>query len=327
MAGTLFGLGLSQQFDVNGDPLHGCKLYIYYANTSSPVLVYKDIGLTILHPNPIIADSTGRIPAFWLADGSYRATLLDENNIVQFNETSIAAVGPSTGAVAPSVPTEVVASTGDVKWRPHAGDITGWVRMHGGTIGNGSSSATYASSTTEALFLHAYGAFDNTICPVSGGRTGNAANDFASAKRLTLLDLRGRTPWGLDDMGQPDSLRLNGAYFPAGMTRLTPGGNGGAGTHVLLQGEIPDFLIGGAGSISVTVNDTRAFRARSGLTAQATGGVSAMHAAEQLFDDIIVSAQSGSITADATHNLTTGGGSVGHNNLPPVILGTWYWKL
>jgi hypothetical protein len=325
MAGTLFGLGLSQQFDVDGDPLHGCKLYLYLANTSSPVAIYKDIGLSVAHPNPIVGDSTGRIPAFWLADGSYRARLTDENDIVIFDEASIAAVGPSVGVAAPSVPTEVVASTGDVKWRPASGDISGWVRMHGGTIGNAASSATYSSAVNLALFTYAYNNFPDTICPVSDGRTGNASNDFNAGKRLTLLDLRGRTPWGLDDMGQPDSLRLNGAFFPVGMTRLTPGGNGGAGTHILLQGEIPDSPVNGA--VAVTINDTRDFRARSGHTAVAASGDNAMHAAESFYDDIKVTAISGSITANATHNITVGGGGVGHNNLPPVILGTWYWKL
>lgn len=70
MAGTLFSLGLNQQCDAQGRPLLDAPLYIYQANTSTPVNVYQDFELDILHPWPLRTDSTGRLPAFWLPDGS-----------------------------------------------------------------------------------------------------------------------------------------------------------------------------------------------------------------------------------------------------------------
>ena len=97
MAGTLFGLGLSQQMDINGEPLAGCKLYLYVANTSTPVISYSDFALSSAQPHPLVADSTGRIPAFWLPDGNYHARLEDADDVVVFDEADITAIGASGG--------------------------------------------------------------------------------------------------------------------------------------------------------------------------------------------------------------------------------------
>ena len=137
MSGTLFGLGLSQQHDANGLPMVGCLLYLYAANTSTPVTAYKDVGLTVgqEHAWPIIADANGRIPAFWLADSSYRARLTDANGIVQFDELSVLAIG-SSGAVTVdnTVDPNALFTTGMPVWLPISGLKAGFVRMNGRTI-------------------------------------------------------------------------------------------------------------------------------------------------------------------------------------------------
>lgn len=56
----------------------------------------------------------------------------------------------------------------------------------GYTIGNSASSATYAGAYTQSLFIYLYGVQADDRCPVSGGRTGNALNDFNAGKRMTL---------------------------------------------------------------------------------------------------------------------------------------------
>lgn len=77
----------------------------------------------------------------------------------------------------------------------------GWVFCNGvGTIGNASSGADLAAAYSEQLFTHWYNAFDNTRCPVSGGRGANAAADYAANKRITSPDFRA-FPYGNPEMG------------------------------------------------------------------------------------------------------------------------------
>src|SRR6185369_683778 len=97
MAGTLFGLPLSQRVDINGLPLSGCLLYVYDAGTSTPADTFQDFGLTasLVLPFPIEADSSGMIPQFWVADGSYRARLTTSGGELIFDTDGIQAIGPS----------------------------------------------------------------------------------------------------------------------------------------------------------------------------------------------------------------------------------------
>ena len=117
-AGTLFGIGLSQQNDINGRPMAGCLLYLYQANTLIPVTAYKNTGLTPgqEHPNPIVADANGRIPAFWLdAAFNYHAILRNAAGIIQFDEPNILPIGAVSGGGGGGDTTDPnsVSSTGD----------------------------------------------------------------------------------------------------------------------------------------------------------------------------------------------------------------------
>ena len=64
MAGTLFGLALSQQHDADGWPLTGGKLYIFHTGTQVPLQAYRNFGLSAgqEHPQLIIASTIGRPP-------------------------------------------------------------------------------------------------------------------------------------------------------------------------------------------------------------------------------------------------------------------------
>ena len=82
MAGTL-PLALAQQTDVNGQPVVGALLYFYVVGGgSTPQNSYSDTALTVLNPWPLVADATGRIPNFYLANGSVHATLTDASGTV-----------------------------------------------------------------------------------------------------------------------------------------------------------------------------------------------------------------------------------------------------
>ena len=85
---------------------------------------------------------------------------------------------------------------------PRTGDVRpgylitapgGWVPMNDGSIGNaGSGATTRANQDTFQLYKTVYDAVINTWAPVSGGRTGNATNDFIAGKTLTLPRALGR---------------------------------------------------------------------------------------------------------------------------------------
>lgn len=205
MVGTIFGLPLSQQFDSEtGTFLDGGTLSIYQAATTTPVDVYEDVDLTNIHEWPLELDAGGRIPEFWLEDGSYRIVLRNSAGVTQFDINSTQALGPSTGVITSSsgVADSQVFTTGDVKWKLYSGTETGWVRLNGRTIGSASSGSTErANADTENLFLWLWNNITDTYAPVSGGRGATAAADWSANKRITLPSMQGRAPFGLDDMG------------------------------------------------------------------------------------------------------------------------------
>jgi hypothetical protein len=203
MVGTIYGLGLSQQQDADGDPLVGCKLYLYEAGTSTPVTTYSDYGLTSGNEltHPIIADAAGRLPAFWVADGSYRVRLTDSDGNEIFDESSITALGASTGAASGGgVSTQILFQTGDMICTFDEGTREGWIRMYG-TIGNTASGASNrANADCEALFAFLWNKVSDTYAPVTGGRGASAAADFAASRSIQIPDMQGRCFIGLDDM-------------------------------------------------------------------------------------------------------------------------------
>lgn len=68
---TLGGAG-AQFFDNNGVPLSGGKLYSYAASTTTPKATFTSSSGNVPHTNPIILDSSGRVPSggeIWLTSG------------------------------------------------------------------------------------------------------------------------------------------------------------------------------------------------------------------------------------------------------------------
>ena len=188
MAGTIFGLGLSQRVDLNAKPSVGWLLYIYAANSSTPSNTFQDTALTVPNPWPIAADAMGTMPQFWMADGSYRARATSADaSIVYFDIPSAQSLGPSAGS-APSggVDPTAIFQTGDVIWIDVQGTRTGWVRDNARTIGSATSGATErANADCQALFEFLWNSFSNTLCPVLTGRGVSAAADWSANKQIT----------------------------------------------------------------------------------------------------------------------------------------------
>lgn len=250
-AGTL-PLAMAQQIDVNGQPLANCQVNFFVAGTvSTRQNVYSDFGLSQALSNPLSCDQTGRVPMFWVADGLVHVRLTDSsgNPII---DTTMQSLGPSSGGGGGgggTVDPTTILATGDLKVKYGTGSLTGFVRLNGLTIGNGTSGATErANADTQNLFIYLYNADPNLV--VSGGRTGNALNDYNASKTISLPDWRGYALAALGDMGNSATTVLTSTY--AGCTPTTLGVACGNQSPSLAAGNVPTINFSGSGSASVT---------------------------------------------------------------------------
>lgn len=121
------------------------------------------------------------------------------------------------------------ALTGEMKAYPGATAPTGYVLMEGGTIGSATSGASVrANADTEALFLLLWDNSTNAELPVSTGRGGSAAADWADNETITLPDIRGRG--------------LIGTGTGGGLTARTNFDTGGGEDKVLLEANLPSTI-------------------------------------------------------------------------------------
>jgi microcystin-dependent protein len=330
MAGTLFGMGLQQQVDINGRPMSGCLLYLYDAGTSTPADSFQDFGLTVLNSWPLEADSSGRVPQFWLADGSYRARLTTSDGTEIFDFDGIQAIGASVassggggGGGGSAVDANAILLTGDFLWRPTAGTRTGFVRANARTFGSASSGGVErANADTQPLFEFLWNNFSNALCPVGGGRGGTAAGDFTANKTIQSLDMRGYGIFGLDDMGNSAAGRLvtgtpTAAASSTGAEKTTlvlanlPAHDHGAGTYAV------GAHTHGAGSFQVTA-------AVEGTNVAPTGGSGKQYATN---NTIGVNGTSGSTAPTFSGTSGSTGSGTASTTISPGRLGTWFIKL
>ena len=73
-----------QFFNNDGTVLAGGKLYTYAAGTSTPKATYTTVAGNIAHTNPIILDSSGRVPGgqIWLLAQSYKFSIFTSANVL-----------------------------------------------------------------------------------------------------------------------------------------------------------------------------------------------------------------------------------------------------
>ncbi|HZP76568.1 MAG TPA: hypothetical protein VFB45_10530 [Pseudolabrys sp.] len=319
MAGTVPSLALSTQFDKNGLLLAGGKLYFYQANTLIPQNAFADTGLSVALPNPITLDASGRVPEFYCADGNIRARLVDASGVVQLDAKNLLVVGPSSGGGGggSSVDPATIFQTGDVIWLDQAGTRAGGVRDNARSIGSASSGASErANADCQPLFTFLWQTYADAVCPVVGGRGVSAAADWTANKQITLPDKRGFLPAGLDDMGSSTAGRFAGVPFSSGGA-TTAGASGGEATHTLSSVEIP------AHTHNNTLTDpghAHSFPIDPGIGASGGGDV-----AYRSNGGSTVSVNSATTGITLTNASVGGGGA--HNNMPPIILGTFYRKL
>lgn len=249
-AGTI-NYSLSQQFDQYGKVLAGCKFYLFAAGTTTPQVAYQDSALTIPSPggSQLTCDAAGRLPQFFLADGSVKIRLTDKFGVNQVTADGILVIGPSGGGGGGggSVDPTTIIATGDIKARYGTGVLTGFVRANGRTIGSATSGATErANADAQPLFEYLWNA-DPSLA-VSTGRGGSSNADWVANKTIVLPDWRGRNIAGLADMGNTDSGVLPLSFY--GTSSIVLGAAGGGASQILLPANLPSFTP--SGTIAVT---------------------------------------------------------------------------
>lgn len=208
--------------------------------------------------------------------------------------------------------------TGDIKWSLASADKSGWIKMLGGTgsppntIGNAASGASLrANSDTLDLFTVVYNSCSDAIAPVSGGRTGNAVNDFNSNKTIQVPNPVGRAPIGAGTATASTSARLVGTLLGAENVTLStsempyhrhsasiydPGH-----AHSYQYSNLNNSTTGGGGfAINSGGGTTNTSNSGTGVRINSDGGLDTTYAA---------------------------GASAAHNNMQPSIALTPYVKL
>lgn len=211
MTAALWPRSFDQFRDANGLAYRGAIASFYDGGSTNPRVVYQDNDLSTPWGSSVIADANGFFPAVFLPDGLYnfRVTTASGVQIVSggpINPMPYVATGGGGGGV---VDPTTIFQTGDILWVSASGVRTGWVRCNGRTIGNSVSGATErANADCADLFEYVWNTYSDAIAPVSGGRGGTGAADFAAGKTIQLLDFRGRLAIGLDNMGNVDANRV-----------------------------------------------------------------------------------------------------------------------
>jgi hypothetical protein len=310
---------------VCGVPLIGGLLYFYQIGTvATPQQSFQDVGLTILNPWPLVLDSNGRVPVFYLASGSVHVRLTDSGGVVQFDTNSLV-IGPSGGGGGggPSVDQTAIASTGDIKFRATGETLTGWVKANGQSIGSAMCAGCSGRTSADTAALYTYlwtncaQPTANRHCSVGGGLGASAAADFAANKPIATFDFRASIPVGLDDMGSTavGKLLSSNVTSGGGDGPTTPNATGGETNHVLTVAELAAH--NHTATDSGHTHPTPTFQAPSGVVG-AYGLASAQ-----------TPNYANAVTASGTANITVGntGGGTAHNNMSPFVLGSWYIRL
>jgi hypothetical protein len=346
VTGTIYNLSRSQQIDGNSKVIGGALLYIYAAGTTTPSDTFTDFLLTQINPWPVEADSAGRFPAIWVADGAYRARMTDSNAILIFDDDNVQAIGPSTGTpVGPGIDTTSVRLTGDFFWAPVDTTRAGAVRANGRTIGSVSSGATErANADTQPLFEFLWNNFSNAKCPVSGGRGVSAVADFNANKTIVTYDMRGMTNFGLDTMGSS----ARGVLTPA--TSIIQGGvesstallshTHGAGSFAAASHshDAGTYAVGTGITTNLSNNTLISQNETQNSVSNTTTGGGGSRVASLSFNQVTigassslnsgsVSGNSGSTNPGVVGTSASAGSGSSFNLMNPYSTGTWYIKL
>lgn len=313
-AGTI-PLAMAVQVDSAGNQMPGCLLSFFVAGTvATPQNSFSDFGLSLNPLATVTCDQSGRLPMFWLADGLIHVRLTTSDGIPVI-DTTMQVLGPSSGGGGggSTVDPTTILSTGDEKVRYGTGPLAGFVRENGLTIGNSTSGATErANPDTQPLWVYLYVTDPNLV--VSGGRTGNALNDYNASKTITTPDMRGKANIALADMGNSATSLLTATYFGGNVTTL--GSIGGLQNFTLTTPNLPPYTP----STSSLTASTSVSNGTLGLAGNSGGGFSSGGAFPAPTGIALATTVSAVFVAQ-------GGTSTPFAVIPPAMLKTFYLKL
>jgi hypothetical protein len=126
----LSSVGNGQQFfDNNGIPLSGGLIYTYQAGTSTPLATYTDNSGNTANANPIVLDSSGRVPyEIWMFTGySYKFVIQTSAGASIQTLDNLYPILQNAPASAPAIP-----SGGIILWSGSTGSVpSGWYLCDG----------------------------------------------------------------------------------------------------------------------------------------------------------------------------------------------------
>ena len=186
----------------NGNVAAGASIYFYTDNSTTPLIVYQDAALTIPHAWPVTASAVGVFPPIYVPYVTYRRRIQAADGSLISDAGDIDNPAPPSGGGGVVVTADQIFQTGDPIWRLRVGQMLGFVRMNGLTLGSLTSGATeYAAANAVNLFEYLWNNLPDSIAAVSTGRGATAAADFAANKTIVIPTMQGYLAAGLDDMG------------------------------------------------------------------------------------------------------------------------------
>lgn len=317
--------------------------YFYSGGTTTPITVYSDAAEASPLTQPVTSDGNGRWPTVfvpYMTSFDYKVTTSGGTQLSY--PTSIPNANPVTASSSVTTSSTQVYQTGMTMFTFTDAAQSGFARLNGRTLGNGASSATErANADTSDLFAHLWNNLADTLAAVSTGRGGTAAADYAANKTITLPDMRGAVPVGLDTMGAAAGSFLTAVTFTAGNSS-TVGSPGGENTHALSTAELASHSHGAGTFSGATHSHTGTTDSNGAHThtynAPTSGASTVVNGAGQVSG---LSSNTTSSDGAHTHTFTTGnsgaltvsgtsataGSGTAHNIVQKCKLVTWHCKL
>lgn len=236
----LYPLSRQIQLDANGELMPGARLFLFQGGTTTPISGFKDIGLSSPHPNPILADATGRLPQIFLDDGFYRQRLTDAAGTMIFDDDGIPVLSSGSGGAGTSVDPDALYKTRDIKIRLDNQPLDGYVRLNGRSIGSAISGATErANADTRSLYEEMW-TLPNTTFVDGSPKGSSAAADFDANRAMYLPDCAGRGIFGMDDLGAGAKNRLTTLNVA---NPTWPASFGGLEKVTITQAQLPNYVL------------------------------------------------------------------------------------
>lgn len=231
----------AQFFDNNGVPLSGGKLYTYAAGTTTPKATYTSAAGTTAHSNPIILDSSGRVPGgeIWLTTGqAYKFVLETPTGILLGTWDNI--YGYTTGSADAS--TEVqIATAGQtlfvltqMAYTPGTNTLGVYIDgvnqvVNNAYIESNATSVTFVSGLHEGAVVKFINiniaATDANVVTYEPGFTGSVATTVADKLQqyVSVKDFGAVGDGVADDTAAMEAAHATGniIYYPAGVYLFT----------------------------------------------------------------------------------------------------------